>query len=398
MKYLLLLPLFFLSFFASAPAFAQNAIQPLPTNFFCVGTGTAPCVTVSPTNGGQANPSPTATTNPSSNPQPSISTVPNPSQNPQPSTTPCSTTQKSIQQNTSTQSSTKLHASGQQGSLQQLIQMILQLLQQIFQQLGIPFPGIPGTGTGNPCPTPSGSPVSGPPPSSGVPSSNVSPTSTTTPGGVPTPTIFNFPFPIPSGVTLAPTRFFTPSPSSGTTETPTPTTCTPVPTCKPVAGKVCPNIVKNCQPTPATKTVKLLASGLKGGKAVCLDDFQNNSLDKTPVVIWKCNSNDKAQQWTSNSDNTIRINGKCLDVDKNGKTDHTLLELFTCNGNDNQKWIPTTITSGAAKGKQELMSPASGKCLDLIGGQTTNQTQVELFTCNGGLNQAWSWTNFTSTQ
>jgi hypothetical protein len=34
-------------------------------------------------------------------------------------------------------------------------------------------------------------------------------------------------------------------------------------------------------------------------------------------------------------------------------------------------------------------NPASGKCLDDPGFDTTDGTQLEIYTCNGGLNRQW---------
>jgi hypothetical protein len=38
----------------------------------------------------------------------------------------------------------------------------------------------------------------------------------------------------------------------------------------------------------------------------------------------------------------------------------------------------------------ELVNPHSGKCLDDAGSNTTNGTQLVLYTCNGGANQKWT--------
>jgi len=134
-----------------------------------------------------------------------------------------------------------------------------------------------------------------------------------------------------------------------------------------------------------------IAAGTSKTTKLCLDDKGNSSSDNNPAITWACNNKDKAQLWTPYSDNTIRINGKCLDVNKNGTADRTLVDLFTCNGGKNQQWKLTPITSGPAKGKQELLGVQSNKCLDIKGASTANGTQLEIFTCNGGINQAWDW-------
>src|SRR6185437_712682 len=79
-----------------------------------------------------------------------------------------------------------------------------------------------------------------------------------------------------------------------------------------------------------------------------------------------------------------------------GKADRTAVNLFTCNGGKNQQWKLVTIQSGAAKGKTLLVDQNSQKCLDIKAASTANGTPLEIFTCNGGNNQAWAWGNGTT--
>jgi hypothetical protein len=51
------------------------------------------------------------------------------------------------------------------------------------------------------------------------------------------------------------------------------------------------------------------------------------------------------------------------------------------NGGANQQW---------QAGHSELVNPASGKCLDDPGFNTTPGTQLILWSCNGGSNQQWA--------
>lgn len=159
----------------------------------------------------------------------------------------------------------------------------------------------------------------------------------------------------------------------------------------------------------------------------CLDDPSGNTANGTPLQIYDCNGNaaqkfritqgtpifgpggkcvDIAgddvggnlavvqlydcytvrsfqplaldQQWTLNSDQTIRTLGRCLDIDGNGTPNGTKLELFDCNGVGGQKWVPQANGS--------LLNPQSGRCLDDPSGNTTNATALQLYDCNG--NQA----------
>jgi alpha-galactosidase len=83
--------------------------------------------------------------------------------------------------------------------------------------------------------------------------------------------------------------------------------------------------------------------------------------------------------------------GKCLDIYGGDETPHfpadeSQAQLFACNGGDNQLWT--------LKGKA-LVNPASGKCLDVNNahlqrpGQIPDQTKVQLYDCNGLWNQQW---------
>jgi len=113
--------------------------------------------------------------------------------------------------------------------------------------------------------------------------------------------------------------------------------------------------------------------------AKCVDDDTGSTANGTKVQMWDCNGTG-AQNWTPQSDGTVRLGGKCMDVTKAGTDDGTLVELWDCNGGGNQQWQSVGGT---------LVNPASGKCLDDPGFTTTNGTQLEIWTCNGGANQQW---------
>lgn len=72
--------------------------------------------------------------------------------------------------------------------------------------------------------------------------------------------------------------------------------------------------------------------------------------------------------------------GRCLDDPGFSTTNGTQLEIWDCNGGANQKWSYYPDNS-----LQTL-----GKCLDASGGGTTPGTKVILWTCAGGTNQQWT--------
>src|SRR5581483_2186788 len=135
----------------------------------------------------------------------------------------------------------------------------------------------------------------------------------------------------------------------------------------------------------ANLSVTALAGATGAGPIVglagkCVDVNNGNTANGTPVQLYDCNSG-ASQQWSVQSDGTIRNQGKCLDL-YNGYGNGALLEIWDCNGGPNQQW-----QAGANK---TLVNPASGRCLDVPHSYTTNGTQLEVWDCNGGANQAWT--------
>ncbi|MFF4362793.1 RICIN domain-containing protein [Streptomyces sp. NPDC001604] len=73
--------------------------------------------------------------------------------------------------------------------------------------------------------------------------------------------------------------------------------------------------------------------------------------------------------------------GRCLDIYNNTITNGTQGELWDCNGGQNQAW---TYTS-----RKELVVYGN-KCLDAYNQGTTNGTKVVIWDCNGQNNQKWN--------
>jgi len=73
--------------------------------------------------------------------------------------------------------------------------------------------------------------------------------------------------------------------------------------------------------------------------------------------------------------------GRCLDIYDNTITNGTQAELWDCNGGQNQQW---TYTS-----RKELVLYGN-KCLDAYNLGTTNGTKVVIWDCNGQNNQKWN--------
>jgi glucosylceramidase len=75
--------------------------------------------------------------------------------------------------------------------------------------------------------------------------------------------------------------------------------------------------------------------------------------------------------------------GKCVDVASANSTNGTQIQLYTCNGSSAQLW--TANTPGPIS--------ALGKCMDVASGGTANGTKVQLYDCNGTGAQQWQYTS-----
>jgi chitinase len=120
---------------------------------------------------------------------------------------------------------------------------------------------------------------------------------------------------------------------------------------------------------------------ITGYGGLCLDDRSASTANFNPVQVYSCNGI-SAQQWTAESDGTLRVLGKCLDVDGGGTANGTTVDLYDCNGTGAQVW--------QAQSDGALLNPQSGKCLDDTGWSTTPGTQVQIWSCTGGANQQWN--------
>jgi hypothetical protein len=72
---------------------------------------------------------------------------------------------------------------------------------------------------------------------------------------------------------------------------------------------------------------------------------------------------------------------RCLDVPNLSTTNGTLLQIWDCNGGANQQW---TYLSN------KELQVYGNKCLDVPNHSTAAGTRVEIWDCNGGANQQWN--------
>ncbi len=71
--------------------------------------------------------------------------------------------------------------------------------------------------------------------------------------------------------------------------------------------------------------------------------------------------------------------GKCLDVAGDVNAAGTNVQMFDCNGAVNQKW---RLDGGRLVNQ-------GGKCLDVAGDVNAAGTNVQIFDCNDAINQKW---------
>ena len=118
-----------------------------------------------------------------------------------------------------------------------------------------------------------------------------------------------------------------------------------------------------------------------GGK--CVDVAADDTgVNQAAVQLWDCQSYAEDQHWAHLADNTLRVLGRCLDVNGNGTANDTQVQLYDCNGVGGQKWVQQADGS--------LRNPQSGRCLDSPNGATGNGTRLRIHDCNGAAAQKFA--------
>ena len=136
----------------------------------------------------------------------------------------------------------------------------------------------------------------------------------------------------------------------------------------------------NASPTPAPPSGPVRLYKGFGGK--CVDDSGNSSANRAKVVIWTCNSHDRAQQWTYSGGKLIH-NGMCLNDQRSGGNGSKVI-LYTCNGGANEIWTHHT------NGEFVLKANGGKYCLDDPASSRHNGTQLIVWTCKNNANQHWN--------
>ena len=97
--------------------------------------------------------------------------------------------------------------------------------------------------------------------------------------------------------------------------------------------------------------------------------------------MYDCNGT-PAQQWTINSDGTVRAMGKCMDAAAAGTANGTAVQLYTCNGTGAQRF--TLSPAG------DLVNVPANRCVDIVDVNPASGAKLQLWDCAGGANQKWT--------
>ncbi|MEV8529765.1 RICIN domain-containing protein [Streptomyces sp. NPDC052000] len=92
---------------------------------------------------------------------------------------------------------------------------------------------------------------------------------------------------------------------------------------------------------------------------------------------------------------TFLINGasgKCLEVPGGNGSDGAPVQQWDCNQGDNQKWVVYPTSDGYST----LVNFQSGDCLDVPGLSKDQGAPLQQWSCNGGDNQKWVISGRTS--
>jgi poly(3-hydroxybutyrate) depolymerase len=119
------------------------------------------------------------------------------------------------------------------------------------------------------------------------------------------------------------------------------------------------------------------------------NEFADGAKSWTQAVVWKfftgttppTNPPPTTQPPGSSTMIVGQQSGRCLDINGGSMTNGIQAQLWDCNGGSNQRW---TYTSS-----KQLMVYGN-KCLDAYGKGTSNGTAVVIWDCNGGTNQQWN--------
>lgn len=115
-------------------------------------------------------------------------------------------------------------------------------------------------------------------------------------------------------------------------------------------------VIDECHTTPSYRSWTVANGGSNTGigpagpievlDGYCLDVKDGIDADGTKLQVWKCASGNRNQQWTVNSDFTIRWAGhnKCVDLTGGLESGEPNVQIWTCGkNNQHQEWVPNPV-------------------------------------------------------
>ena len=151
------------------------------------------------------------------------------------------------------------------------------------------------------------------------------------------------------------------------------------------------NVVSSVQ-IPSGWSVSLYSSDNYGGTSWTLTSSTANLGSLNPSandVMTSCKISKTGGGGGGIANGTYKLinlnSGLALDATGAQTTNGTQLEQWTYNGGNNQRWTVTSLGSSL----YEILGVQSGKCVDVNGGGTANGTKVQLWTYGGGSNQKY---------
>lgn len=118
------------------------------------------------------------------------------------------------------------------------------------------------------------------------------------------------------------------------------------------------------------------------GSNRCVDVIGAAISPGSPVQLYDC-LGDAQQQWLHVNHELQVYGGDCLQA--SGTTNGTPVVIAACDNSPAQQW---SVNSDGT-----IRSLPSGLCLDAVDRGTANGTRLQIWTCLGGSNQAWSRTH-----